>query len=406
MGIEEYVEHMPPLVPPDEAQAMSRYFLDRCPVVHSDHDGGFWVVNRHDHLLQIMQDWEGFANGNRGVRIPHDPPGLDRPPMPPLDSNPPLHRDVRRLLNPFLSPQALEAEEPMFRSVISALIDDFVADGYCDIAWQLAKNFPADTTTRFLFRITDSDELERLRHWVRRLSYDMLREDPEILQGIQVEWSQWCQELVDDRRANPGDDIVTAMIEATVEGGRRLSDLELIGAIQILILGGFSTTSDATSNVVIRLIEQPELQEILRNDPSLIPAAIEEAMRLEPPIDTRPRRCTRDTQVGDRVIRANDRVLCNYLAANVDPHEWEDPDEFKLDRTRNRIMTFGAGPHRCIGSNMARMSLRIMVEELLARVENIRWDGDSREERIAFNPGAWRAVDALPIRFDPRPVSV
>ena len=94
-------------------------------------------------------------------------------------------------------------------------------------------------------------------------------------------------------------------------------------------------------------------------------------------------------------------MLCNYLSANIDPDEWDRPEEFIIDRTRNRVMTFGAGPHRCIGSNMARMSLRVMVEELLKRVRGLEWADDRRDVRISFNPSAWRACDSLPVRFTP-----
>lgn len=399
MKIEEYVEHLPPLVPPEDVHETSRYFLAHCPVVHSDEDGGFWLVNRHEDLVRVMQDWRGFASGNRGVRVPNMP--IDQPPKPPIDSNPPLHRKVREIMNPFLSPQALAKHEPGFRKIIGGMIDDFAPDGRCDVAKQLAKRFPSQITSQEMFGVTDPDELDQLRRWVRRLSYDMLREDPKVLAAIQDAWSQWCQELVDKRRAHPGDDIISALVRATVDDGRQLTDPELIGAIQILTSGGFSTTADATCNIVIRLIEQPGLEEQLRGQPALIPAAIEEIMRLEPPVTARPRRATEDVEIGGQLIRKDDRVLCNYLAANVDPEEWVDAEAFIIDRTRNRAMTFGAGPHRCIGSNMARISLRIMTEELLARVRDLEWADDRREERISFNPSAWRAVDSLPVRFTP-----
>lgn len=396
---DRYAEHMPPLVPPEDVHEMSRHMLAKCPIVHSDQDHGFWMVNRHEDLVRVMQDWRGFASGNRGVRVPTVP--VDQPPMPPIDSNPPLHRKVREIMNPFLTPDALAKFEDGFRSIIAGLIDEFAADGHCDLATQLAKQFPSQITAQFFLGVTDQDELDQLRVWVRRLSYDMLRDDPKVLAVVQNDWTEWCQRLVDKRRAEPIDDIVSALVHTKVEDGRQLSDPEVIGAIQILTLGGFSTTSDATSNIVIRLIEEPGLEQILRDRPDLIPNAIEEIMRLEPPVTARPRRATQDVEIGGHLIRKDERVLCNYLAANVDPEEWDRPEEFIIDRTRNRVMTFGAGPHRCIGSNQARMSLRIMVEELLRRVTNIKFADGQRETRISFNPSAWRAVDSLPVTFIP-----
>lgn len=401
MAIDDYLEHMPPLVPPEDVHEMSRLFLEKCPVVHSDQDNGFWLVNRHRDVLRTMQDQPGFASGNRGVRVPTMP--VDQPPMPPIDSNPPLHRSVREIMNPFLSPQTLAKFEPMFRSIIAGHIDEFAGAGQCDLATQLAKKFPSQITSQFMFKVSDPAELDQLRHWVRRLSYDMLRDDPKVLKVLQQEWTAWCQALVEKRRDDPQDDIVTALVHQTVDGGRHLSDDEVVGAIQILTLGGFSTTADATCNIVIRLIEDPTLEPLLREHPEKMAAAIEEIMRLEPPVTARPRRATKEVEIDGHLVAENDRVLCNYLAANVDPEEWENPEDFIIDRTRNRVTTFGVGPHRCIGSNMARMSLRIMLEELLKRATGLAYADGAVVERISFNPSAWRAVDSLPITFTPIP---
>jgi cytochrome P450 len=398
MTIDDYVEHMPLPVPPDEVIPMSEYFLEHCPVVHSDEDGGFWLINRHADLVKVLQDWRGFANGNKGVRVRHD--RVDRPPMPPIDSNPPFHRKVREVMNPFLSPQALAGHEPAFRKIIAGLIDEFAADGQCDLATQLAKKFPSQITCQELLKITDPDELDNLRNWNRRLSYDMFKEDPTVLEQVQQDWSDWSYDLVKRRRANPGDDLVSALIAAEYEGRALLSDEEIVGAIQITVSGGFSTTADATCTIVVRLIEDPELEGLLRREPELIPDAIEEALRLDPPVPTRPRRATADVEIGGKLIRENDRILCNYLAANMDPAEWDRPKAFVLGRARNRIMTFSAGPHRCIGSHMARLSLRIVVEELLARATNFRYQEGRPVVRLSPNT-LGRMVDSLPIEFTP-----
>jgi cytochrome P450 len=392
-------DHFDPLLPPEEVHPAARFMLVQCPVVHSDMDGGFWVVSRHADLMRIMQDQPGFASGNRGVRVPHEP--VVRPPMPPIDNNPPIHRQVRQAINPFLSPQELARREPEIRAIIRRLVEALAEKGSCDLATELAKVFPAQVTLEVLFGIEDPAVLEQVRMWVRRLSYDQFKEDPKILGKLQEEWTAWCRDLLDVRRRQPRRaDIVDALMNAEVDDGRHLTDDEVIGGMQILLLGGFSTTSDATSNIVIRLIEDPDLEAILRARPELIPDAIEEVLRLDPPVTARPRRATSDVEVGGRLIRKDDRVLCFYLAANLDEEQFEDPETFNLHRARNKVVTFGAGPHRCIGSNMARLSLKVMVEELLAKVTNIRFAGGAREERVSFNPSTWRAVDHLPIVFD------
>jgi cytochrome P450 len=402
VAIEDYLTSVPAFVPPEDVHPMSRMLLDQCPVAHSDEDGGFWVINRHADVLRVLQDDAAFANGNRGCRIPHDPPGLDRPPMPPIDSNRPQHRRVREVMNPFFTPKALAAHEDAFRVIIAGLIEDFAGDGQADIAWQLAKKFPSQITCQELLKVTDPTELDNLRHWNRRLSYGMFKEDPKDLIGVQKEFEEFAYRLVDERKASPGDDLVSALIQATnPDGSRLLTDAEVVGAIQITVSGGFSTTADATCNIVIRLIEDPELEPVLRAEPDLIPTAIEEVLRLDPPVLTRPRRATADIEIGGKLIRKDDRLLTNYLAANIDPDEWEQPEEFILGRARNRLMTFSAGPHRCIGSTMARVSLRIMTEELLARITAIRYDPAQPVVRISTSPGGWRMVDNLPVLFTP-----
>lgn len=400
MSIEAYEEHFEPLLPPEDVHDTIRFLLAKCPVVHSDRDGGFWVVNKHADLMRVMQDPNGFINGNKGVRIPHIP--VDQPPMPPIDSNPPVHRKVRQAMQPFLSPQALAPREAEFREIIAALIDSFADIGHCDLAAQLAKVFPAQITLQILLGVTDAEDLTKVRNWVRRLSYDMFKDTPENLAKDQQAWWEWSAALVQRRRNEPRrDDILDALMHVTIEDGRVLTDEEVVGALQILITGGFSTTSDATCNIVVHLIEQPGLEQLLRERPELIPDAIEEILRIDPPVSTRPRLCTTDTEVGGATIKAGERVLCNYAAANVDPDQFRDPDRFDLARTHNKVVTFGAGPHRCIGSNVARMSLRIVVEELLARVTDIRFADESKETRVSFNAGAWRAVDSLPVTFTP-----
>jgi cytochrome P450 len=194
---------------------------------------------------------------------------------------------------------------------------------------------------------------------------------------------------------------VSALIEATVEGGRHLSNEELVGAIQILTFGGYSTTAHATCNIVIRLIEEPGLQQLLRDCSELIPAAVEEVMRLEPSVTSRHRRATQDVELGGRTIRRGERVLFNIIAANVDPEEWDHPDEFRLNRARNRVMTFGAGPHRCLGSTMARLLLTIVVQELLAHAKDIRWLDERREVRNSTSTAVWRGVESLYVAFEP-----
>jgi cytochrome P450 len=398
MEVEHYRDHFEPLMPPEDVVPASRFLLANDPVVWSDRGGGFWVVNRHADVLAVMQDAQRFVSGNRGVRVPDEP--VERPHLPPIDSNPPVHRQVRQLENPFLSPQALAGFEEMFRAVIGGLLDSLVGAGAVDAMERLGKVFASDLTFRALLGVENPVELEQVRSWVGDLS-DLFRHDPEALAQEQAAWTAWCEGFVERCRRHGGSPIMRSLLGATTGPDRLLDQSEVVGAVQILVFGGFNTTADATANILVRLIDHPDLLELLRRDPSLVPLVIEEVLRLEPPVTSRPRRCAMETEVGGKKIRAGERVICNYVAANRDPAEWDEPEDFRLDRGRNRLMTFGAGPHRCLGSNMARMTLRILVEELLLRVSSVRFAQGGREQRASLNAQAWRSVVRLPVVFEP-----
>ncbi len=163
------------------------------------------------------------------------------------------------------------------------------------------------------------------------------------------------------------DAITTAQID-----GRPITDDEIIGAVQLLILGGLETTAGALGLALIRFCQQPELPAQLRADPELIPDAIQELLRLEPSFVSVGRTAVRDTVLAGQSIKTGDKVLIHWASANRDGGEFTDPDAFDLGRTRNRHLSFGVGPHRCLGSNLARMNMRIALEELLRRMEDIR----------------------------------
>jgi cytochrome P450 len=208
-------------------------------------------------------------------------------------------------------------------------------------------------------------------------------------------------ELIDLRRASPRrSDVIDALLHGTVDG-RPLTADEVSGAVRLLILGGFFTTNDAIGSAMMFLIERPDVQDRLRRDPSLIPKVFDETLRLEPPVVSLFRVCTRDVELGGRQLRKGDAVLIHFGGANRDPEEFDDPGELQFGRSPNRHLSFGGGPHRCIGSNVARLNLRIVFEEILSRLRNVRiTEGD--KPRYA-PPSFARGPEYLPISFTPGP---
>ncbi len=375
-----------------------------CPVAHSDASTesggagrGMWVVTRYDDVLEVAQEWRTFSSDYR-LLMEAETFSAGVGDTPPISTDPPLQRDFRRLMNPFLSPQAVAGYEPKVRGIVTELIDDFIEDGHCDLAGQLAYLVPARMLYRAVFGIEDEDQLQRTLQYNKKMVESA---DPVERGQAAVAWMNWVDELIERRRTSPRRvDVIDALLHGSVDG-RPLTGEEVSGAVRLLILGGFFTTNDAIGSAMMMLIERPDLQERLRRDPGLIPKIFDETLRLEPPVVSLFRVCTRDVELGGRQLKKGDAVLIHFGGANRDPDEFDGPAELQFGRSPNRHLSFGGGPHRCIGSNVARLNLRIVFEEVLSRLRDIRiTEGD----RPHYAPPSFaRGPEYLPISFTPGP---
>jgi cytochrome P450 len=367
----------------------------RCPVAHSDQrltvspKTGFWVVTRYEDVVRVLQDWKTFSSDGE-VRASYGlSPNIAGPAMPPISNDPPLHRRFRELLNPYLSPQAVAVHEPEARRIVTELIDGFIEDGSCDLVGRLFRLVPPRVLYESIFGITDRDELTQSMEWA------------ENFQDVAVftAWNDWIDQVMERRRNGPRrDDLIDALLHGTV-GDRAVTGHEAAAAIRLLILGGFSTTTDALASATLKLIEHPDLQHRIREEPGLLHPVLDEVLRLEPPVICLSRVATRDVDLGGYLIKEGDEVLMHFGAANRDPAEFESPAEFRPARKRNRHLTFAGGPHRCIGSNLARLNLRITLVEVLSRMRDIRLaEGDSPHPLPA---GLGWGPAYLPVTFTP-----
>jgi cytochrome P450 len=367
-------------------------FAERCPITHSDAHGGFWFVNGYDAVNASMRDWETFSSRpEKGLTSVVK----GRLPRGPIDVDPPLQRAYRRILNPYLTPRALADMEPGIRLLSTELIDSFIQDGECDLAEQFARPFPGRMLYRFLLGI-DEAEIPKVKAWSETVIFDVGH--PEEREHSVELLNNWVAELVERRRREPArGDMVDGIINATVDG-QPLEDREIMGCILILIEGGFSTTTDSILSTILRLAQNPELQERLRARPEDIPPSLDEFLRFDPPIPGIPRVVTRDCELAGAKIKAGERVYLNFHAANLDGSEFADADALKMGRSPNRHLSFGLGVHRCVGSSVARMNLRIALEELLSRLGPFHVTAGKSIERI---PGPTWGPRTLPLTFDP-----
>lgn len=395
-----YVEHFDHLSPKirerfDETLGEMR---ERCPVAHSDVHGGFWVATTYDEVLQIVQNWETFSSAH-GLTIPHTGSSV---PLLPMELDPPLHRAFRKVINLYLSPAAVAPYEEPTRRIVTELIDGFVEDGQCDFVEEFAEKLPRVSFFQLVMHAPTAD-IPRLSELTTIA--DGLPDHPRFAEAW-VEIRQWIQDFVADRRARrqagrgADDDIIEAVIHMDIDG-RPINDDEILGTIQVLLFGGFGTTAAALGNAMYRFTQNPGLPATLRDRPELIPNAIEELLRLDSPVVCLGRGVTRDVELGGQTLAAGDRVLFHLASADRDASQFERPEDIDIERQANRHLAFGGGPHRCAGSNLARMNLRVSFDELTARLDDIRLQDPTQavpyrtvftrgpsELQIAFTPGA------------------
>jgi cytochrome P450 len=385
-----HFDHLSPELGPNVHEILA-HMRSHHPVAHSEERGGFWLVSRYDDVLATAQDWATFSSAH-GITVPSHPTKI---PALPEQVDPPLHREYKRLINAFFTPAAVAEHEAGVRQLVGELIDGFVESGRCEFMADFAQPYPGLVFfDRFLH--APSDELFE----INRLA--TLASNPYTPEAIEARIAilRWIGEFTERRREEePRGDVVDAVLDAEIEG-RPITREEIVGVIQLLLFGGLDTTAGALGMMMIRFCEEPEIAARLRAEPELIPAAVEELLRLDGPFAFIARTAMKDTTVGGCEIHEGDKVLLSWISANRDDAEFDDPTSFDLDRASNRHLAFGAGPHRCAGSHLARMNLRVAVEELVGRLDDLRIEaGREVPFHLAYN----RAPVRVPITFRAAP---
>jgi cytochrome P450 len=364
----------------------------QCPVAHSDQYGGFWVATRYEDVWRIAQDWKTWSSAH-GVSVPGTKMVV---PAIPEHLDPPLQRTFKRLINAHLTPSAVARYEKPTRQLVTRLIDGFISSGQCDFMTDFARPFPGAAFFEFVLH-APLDQVAEINDLSTRASVPTSPDARACWEAM----NSWIVEFVETRRRQPRqDDIVDAVLHADIDG-RPITETEILGTITLLILGGLDTTSGALGHFMIRFCREPAIPELLRTRPDLIPAAVEELLRLEGPFLAIARTATRPTEIGGRPVNAGEKVIIYWASANRDDGEFPRPDEFQLDRASNRHVAFGVGPHRCAGSNLARLNLRVALEELTRRLAGVELAVP--EGSIPFHSALNRSPLSLPIRFAPGP---
>lgn len=328
---------------------------------NNTYDGhGTWVVVRAEDQRRVLQDAETFSSHRR---LFEKALGYDLPTIP-LEIDPPRHGAFRSLLNPLLSPKRVMAMEAANRARAVELIDAIVPRGECEVMEDFAFPFAVGVFLEFL-GLPQSRRAEFLG-WADKQFHGTPDERAEAIRTVIA----FMGELVALRRVEPAEDFMTFVVQATVEG-RPLTDKEAIGMGALLFVAGLDTVAAAIGFDFRYLAENPHEQDRLRADPSGVILAVEELLRAFPTV-IMTRIAARDTEFDGIVIKEGDRVSCPSMVANRDPAEFPRPNDIDLSRENNRHVAFAYGPHRCLGSHLARRELVIAMEEWLKRIPDFR----------------------------------
>ncbi|HYF24115.1 MAG TPA: cytochrome P450 [Baekduia sp.] len=361
----------------------------------TDQDTGFWSVVAFDELAEVSKDWERFSSARRGIFV-RDGGILPREFQELVFSNmdPPGHRRQRAILQKVFTSQAVGERAADIRAVARELVGAVAGKGACDVVADLAVPFPLTVTSNMLG--VPAQDRDKLFHWTNQMADLSL--GTEAKNAMIGELGAYVLGLVAERRARPQDDLLSRLIAAEVDG-ERLTDVELVAHFAQLMAGGNETTRNAFAGGMLALMEHPAQRAQLLADPSLTPGAVEEILRWHTPILHNARTATRDTEIAGVRIREGDLVVLWHVAANRDPRANDRPDEFDVSRPRVRHCAFG-GPgdiHFCLGNQLARLELRIFLDEVLRCLPDMELAGPvTRQPSSAFH---W--MTSVPVTFTP-----
>ena len=370
---------------------------DRDPV-HRSRLMNAWVFTRHSDVDAILRDHRRFSNDPRKgdlkrrqrLNLPTD----DEFTM--LFLDPPDHKRLRALVNKAFTPKAVNALEPHIRTIMASLLDDIDDPAGFDLMEAVAQPLPVIVIAEML-GVPPKDRAQ-FKVWsdqrARVLEPMIDARERAIADSASKALDAYFRPIITERRAAPQEDIVSALAQAEDEGDR-LTEREMLNMLRLLLIAGNETTTNLIGNGMLALLRHPDQLQRLREDPSLIPAAVDELLRFDSPVQTDFRRVLEDCEVNGFAVRRRDNIVVLLGAANRDPDVFENPDRLDVGRNDRSHLSFGRGIHHCLGAPLARLEGRIVLETLLERFPEIRLLGERPRFR---NSIVLRGLQSLPVR--------
>lgn len=356
----------------------------RCPVAHSEYL--HWSLFRHADVLRVLNDPETFSSAASAyLSVPN---GID----------PPQHAQYRNIIEPYFNPQRMAAFEPVCRKIAVDLVQSLPPSGEIELMAAFAQDFALQLQSAFLG--WPAQMHEPLRAWTRKNRTATLNRDRAAMAAVALEFDGYIKQLLAVRRAagvDAPDDLTTSLLRERI-GERLLGDEEIVSILRNWTVGELGTMAACVGILAHYLAQHPELQQQLRQQPALLPAAIDEILRIHAPLIANRRITTKPVEIGGRTLAAGERVTVIWASANRDEAVFGDPDVFRLDRDPAHNLLYGAGIHVCPGAPLARLELRIIMEELLQHTRQIALAPGQEPVRAVY-PGSGFSVLPLHIKM-------
>ena len=405
-----------------EMPVRTRWLRENAPVYWSEKTCAY-IISRYEDVVYISKNNDLFCSGE-GVL-----PGRLNPKIGMIDEDEPRHTEMRSLINRGFTPRMVRKWEEVFKRITDEAIDAIASKGECDFVKDIAVPLPLILIAEMIG--IRKEDRERFHEWSDAMINAQGNLDkPEVVAAsgkAAMEYMTYVTQIIEDRRKEPKDDLISILVQAKDDGllvehgdrdeaaetafeqagvdhgaeHRSMNNDELIKMSILLMVAGNETTRNGLSGAMQLLIENPDVRQRLIDDPSLIPAAIEEILRLVSPVLSFQRTATEDTELRGVPIKKGERVLMVYGSANQDVEAFENPEKFDIDRNPHHL-AFGIGNHFCLGANLARMELRVALVELLRRLPDMRYATGGPE---LGESALVRSVKHLHVKFTPEQVA-
>jgi len=367
--------------------------------VYRDEKNSLWIISKYADVAYVSKNPKLFCS-----RFGVTPDADVQISIVTMDD--PRHTKLRSIISRGFTPRMVATLEPSMRRIVRECIDAIADKGECDFVSELAVPVPLLVIAEMIG--IPHEDRQAFWHWSDTMILAAGQQNnPEILEKASMaflEYAEYLQRIFEDRRKHPKEDLVSILVAAQDDGtlaadGENLSNDELLMFMTLLLVAGNETTRNGMSGGMLVLSEHPEEYRRLRDNPQLLPSAVEEVLRWVAPIVGFRRTATQDTELRGQTIREGDKVLMLYQSANRDDEVFDEPNRFRVDRQPNDHLAFGIGTHFCLGANLARIELRILFEELIRRLPDIRVVPGAKPVRVP-SPLV-RGIASLPVEFTP-----